>query len=216
MARNWPPANGTARRQLPVTNLTAKDRERFWTDLRDAEAVKAHAALWTLAAAPQQAVPFFKEHLHPVPRVAPDRLQRLIADLDADEFARREQASRELAKLGSEAEPALRKASDSKPSLETRRRVDALLKDLACQTEMTPNALRQLRAIQVLEQIGSPRSAEHPQIAGASRSRRPGDARCRRRMGSPQLPCGWFPRSEVETTVPVAASFAFLTANHPR
>ncbi len=145
-----------ARRQLARSDLAAKDLERLWTDLRDTDAVKAHAALWTLAAAPQQAVPFLKEHLHPVPRVSPDRLQQLIADLDADEFARREQASRELAKLGSEAEPALRKARESKPSLEVRRRVDALLEDLACQTEMTPDALRHIRAIQVLEQIGSP------------------------------------------------------------
>jgi hypothetical protein len=33
-----------------------------------------------------------------------------------------------------------------------------LLNELACQTEMTPDALRQVRAIQVLEQIGSPQT----------------------------------------------------------
>lgn len=143
------------RRKLPRRDLTDNDLDRLWTDLRDADAVKAHAALWTLAAAPDEAVRFLKQHLHPVPRIAADRLQRLIADLDADQFARREEASRQLAKLGSEAEPALRKVLENKPSLETRRRVDALLKDLACQTAMTPDALRQLRAIQVLEQIGS-------------------------------------------------------------
>jgi hypothetical protein len=54
-----------------------------------------------------------------------------------------------------EAESALRKALEEKPSLEKRRRVEALLDCLVCQTEMTPDAPRQLRAIQVLEQIGS-------------------------------------------------------------
>jgi hypothetical protein len=36
-----------------------------------------------------------------------------------------------------------------------RRRVEALLSRLVCQSEMTPDALRQLRAIQVLEQIAT-------------------------------------------------------------
>jgi WD40 repeat protein len=143
------------RRKLPHKDLAPRDLERLWTELRDADAAKAHAALWTLAAAPDQAVPFLKEHLHPVPRVAADRLRRLLADLDAEDFARREDASHELAKLGVEVEPALRRILDGKPSLEMRRRVEALLHDLPCQTAMTPDALRQLRAIQTLEQIGS-------------------------------------------------------------
>jgi hypothetical protein len=50
----------------------------------------------------------------------------------------------------------LRETLEAKPALEMRRRPQALLDGLACQTEMTPDALRQLRAIQVLEQIGTP------------------------------------------------------------
>lgn len=149
-----------ARRKLPRSELTANDLERLWTDLCDADAVKAHAALWTLVAKPAKAVPFLKEHLQPVPRVTPERLQRLIADLNADEFTRREEATHELAKLGSEAEPELRKALEGKPSLEMRRRAETLLKELSCQTEITPEALRQLRAIHVLEQIGSPEARQ--------------------------------------------------------
>jgi hypothetical protein len=38
--------------------------------------------------------------------------------------------------------------------------MQALLDGLACQTEMTPDALRQLRTIQVLEQIGSPEARQ--------------------------------------------------------
>jgi RNA polymerase sigma factor (sigma-70 family) len=144
-------------RQRPES---AGDLEHLWTQLRDTDASKAHVALWTLVDAPDKAVPFLKEHLHPMPRVSAERLRRLIADLDADDFARREEASRNLAKLGSEAEPALRKVLEEKPTLELRRRVQALLDSLACQTEMTPDALRQLRAIQVLEQIGSPEARQ--------------------------------------------------------
>jgi RNA polymerase sigma factor (sigma-70 family) len=149
-----------ARRNLPAPDLIKLNLDRLWKELKDDDAPKAHAALWSLVAAPDKAVPFLKEHLHAVPRVPPDRLRQLIADLDADDFARREEASRGLAKLGIEAEPALRKALEDKPSLEMRRRAEALLKDLSCQTEMTAEALRQLRAIQVLEQIGSPEARQ--------------------------------------------------------
>jgi RNA polymerase sigma factor (sigma-70 family) len=145
-----------ARRKRAARSLTPREVKQLWSDLRSEDAVNAHAALWRLAAAPDVSVPFLQEHLPPVPRVAPERLRRLIADLDAEDFTRREDASRQLAKLGSEAEPALREVLQSKPSLETRRRVEALLSGLMCQTEMTSDARRQLRAIQVLEQIGTP------------------------------------------------------------
>jgi hypothetical protein len=148
------------RRNLPNKNLRTKDLERLWADLRDADAAKAHAALWSLVASPDNSVPFLKEHLRAVPYVSAERLRRLIADLDAVDFARREEASRSLAKLAIEVEPALRKVLDANPSLELRRRVQTLLDGLACQTEMTPDTLRQLRAIQVLEQIGTPEARQ--------------------------------------------------------
>jgi RNA polymerase sigma factor (sigma-70 family) len=148
------------RRGLPHKDFAPHDLERLWMELRDADAVKADAALWTLVSAPHQAVPFLKEQLHPIPHVSAERLRQWIADLDADDFARREEGSRNLAKLGIEAEAALRKSLEAKPPLEKRRRVQALLDGLMCQTEMTPDALRQLRAIQVLEQIGSPEARQ--------------------------------------------------------
>lgn len=144
-----------ARRSLPRKSLSAKDLERLWTDLRDPDAAKAHAAIWTLVAEPDKAIPFLQDHLHPVPRVSTERLHRLIGDLDSDEFLRREEASSELIKLGVEAESALRKTLNGKPSLETRRRLETLINNIWCQAELTPESLRQLRAIQVLEQIGS-------------------------------------------------------------
>jgi hypothetical protein len=144
-----------ARRKLTARSLTPGELDHLWAELRDADAIKAHAALWALVAAPDASVPFLKEHLHLVPPASPERLRGLIADLDAEDFTRREDASRELAKLGSEAEPALREVLRGKPSLEMRRRVEALLSSLVCQTEMTPDALLQLRSIRVLEQIGT-------------------------------------------------------------
>jgi WD40 repeat protein len=145
-----------ARRKLVAKSLPPRELDHLWADLGGTDAAKAHAALWALVAAPDASVPFLEEHLHPVPLLLPERLRPLITDLDAEEFTRREDVSRELTKLGTEAEPALREVLQGKPSLETRRRVEALLSGLVCQTEMTPDARRQLRAIQVLEQVGTP------------------------------------------------------------
>jgi hypothetical protein len=81
-------------------------------------------------------------------------MARRVAELDSDNLATREQASRELEKVGEQAEEALRRLLDGKPSVEARRRAERLLRRLA-----TPVAeedrLREMRALEVLERIGS-------------------------------------------------------------
>jgi len=81
------------------------------------------------------------------------RLQQLLADLDAAAFAQREAASRQLADLEEQAEPALQAALAANPSAEQRRRLEELL--AAPRVVRSPEKLRVLRAIQVLEQIGT-------------------------------------------------------------
>jgi hypothetical protein len=49
------------------------------------------------------------EYLHPVKPVDHERLQRILADLDSDQFATREQVATELEKLGELAESELRR-----------------------------------------------------------------------------------------------------------
>jgi hypothetical protein len=54
----------------------------------------------------------------------------LLADLESNEFAVRRKAVAELEKLGEQVEAALRQHLESKPPLEARRRVEALLDKL--------------------------------------------------------------------------------------
>jgi hypothetical protein len=79
----------------------------------------------------------------------------LIKDLDDDRFSVRDKASRELAELGHFAEPSLKKVLDRQPSLETRKRVEELLRKLE-EAGPSPEELRVLRAVEVLEMIGTP------------------------------------------------------------
>ena len=80
--------------------------------------------------------------------------RKLLADLDSDSFEIRAASMKRLKELSFQAEPALRAALNVKPSLEQRRRIEELL--AAARPPPTPEELRQLRALIVLERIGSP------------------------------------------------------------
>ena len=143
--------------RLQAEELSAADLERLWTDLADADAVKAYRALWRLVASPRPTLPFLAKRLPPLPppdREAQQRIARLIADLDDDRFAVREKATAELAKQVVAVGPALRRALEGKPSLEARRRLETLVSKLP-RPEDSPERLRGPRVLEVLEQIGT-------------------------------------------------------------
>jgi RNA polymerase sigma factor (sigma-70 family) len=109
---------------LKAGTPVATDLGRLWEDLGDADAQRAHRAVWQLAARPTRTVPYLREHLFRVDR---QKLVRLVADLDNDRFTVREKAMRELGLLGDAAEPTLRAVLSGRPSLETRWGVERLL-----------------------------------------------------------------------------------------
>jgi RNA polymerase sigma factor (sigma-70 family) len=135
--------------------LTAAQREALWADLIGADAVRAHAAVWRLADDPQPSVSFLKERLRPVPLIQPEVMRSLMDNLDSDQFKAREEAERKLRQLGERVVSPLRAALKEKPSLERRRRIEALLEVLEAPAPLTGETLRALRAVQTLERIGS-------------------------------------------------------------
>lgn len=141
--------------------LTTAQIEACWTDLAGSDAGRAVAALARLADVPQQAVPMLHDRLHPAKAPRAEELRRLIADLDDEQFERRRAAAKRLAALDDLAHAALREALQHKPSLETRRRIEGLLAE--AHLARTQDARRQLRAIGVLEAIGT---AEARQVLG--------------------------------------------------
>jgi WD40 repeat protein len=140
--------------------LTAKEVEALWGELLAVEdGRKPFQAIRSLSASADQAVPFLKEHLQPTPGVDPRRIDQLIVDLDSAEFAVRRQAMEDLEKLGDLTEPALRKALESKPSLEVVKRLEELLQKLEGRV-LAAEQVRTLRALEVLEHIGSAAARE--------------------------------------------------------
>jgi RNA polymerase sigma factor (sigma-70 family) len=138
--------------------LTEKELGALWADLGSDEGGKAYAAARLLRADPARSVPFLQGRLKPK-AAGPDqkKIKQLIADLDADEFEKRELATKELGKLGKAAAAELRVALAAGPSLEAHRRLEQLLKRLGGQgLALTPEQQREVRAVRVLEQVGTP------------------------------------------------------------
>jgi hypothetical protein len=142
---------------LPNAALSAEQLQTLWRDLRDADAGRAYRALWRMVLAPKQALPFLAEHLCPVAPVDDARrkqVDQLLADLDSDRFAVRQQAEAELEKTGLIIEPSLRKALESKLALEVRRRIEKVLEKLASER------LRVTRALEAIEHMSLPESRQ--------------------------------------------------------
>jgi RNA polymerase sigma factor (sigma-70 family) len=135
-------------------DLPPAEIERLWAELGGTDGVRAYRAGWALAAARQTAA-FLAERLRAVPPVERERLTRLIAELDSDRFAVRSRASKELEQLGELAEPAMRQALAGKPAPEVRSRLKMLL-ELVASRAPSAEQLRDLRAVEVLEHLGTP------------------------------------------------------------
>lgn len=137
---------------------TADELEALWADLGGPDAPRAYTAVWALAAAPKESLPFLAKRLRPekVPEVDDKRIARLIADLDDESFEVREKASRELEERWRQAERAARKAlADGKLSAEQRLRIGRLIEKVGGPS-LPPEELRALRGVEALERLGRP------------------------------------------------------------
>jgi hypothetical protein len=132
--------------------------EEAWEALDDRDAEHAYRGLWSLVNQPAGAalaVAKMKD-VEAEMRRSRQKIQRLIDDLDDDEFATRQRASEELAKLGSEVYDDLQKALQSNPPLEQHRRLEKLLRGMKRPLNPVPAGLnRRLRAVEALEYIAS-------------------------------------------------------------
>jgi WD40 repeat protein len=144
---------GTARKS--VVKLLPVELEKLWSDLAGEDAEKAYQGIWKLAAAPDQALPFLKARLKPFTPAAPAQIAQWIVDLDSPRFSVRAKATQELIRQGEFAEKSLREALTKKPTLEMRHRLEKLLQKVES-FFTTPEELRALRCVEVLEHSDTP------------------------------------------------------------
>jgi WD40 repeat protein len=147
---------------LPVEKIAGRLPEaeaiRLWNDLADSDPGKGYSAVWRFSQYSQEAVPLLDKHFPPIALPAKGEMEGLIRKLDGKEFKERTTAMRRLRQLGHAAEPALRQALKDHPTLEGKKRIDALLSALAPSAWPQADELRAVRAVAVLEGCNSPAS----------------------------------------------------------
>jgi hypothetical protein len=130
--------------------------QAWWAEL-GGDAAIAHRASGKLARNPQLAVPVIQDKLKPVVPIDPKKLPPLIRDLDSPDFEVRNEAYVRLEAMGDLAALALRQALEKPASLEAKRRLELLLNSAS---GVTAGYVHGLRALAVLERIGSPEARQ--------------------------------------------------------
>src|SRR5262249_24276164 len=116
---------------------------------------KAWQGIAAMSKTPDRAVPFAKARVKAVPAPDPKRIAQCLANLDSNIFKKRVQAVTDLEELGNLALRAIdEKLGDKSISLEAHRHLEALAQK--AKSVLSGEELRSLRAVEILEQIGTP------------------------------------------------------------
>jgi WD40 repeat protein len=145
---------------LPSESMPlAKRLEKLWDELGSAEGSVSYAAIGALSELADVAVTFLGSKIKPVPVPNEKRVAELIAELDSDRHPVRVKATKELLQLEGQAAPALKKALKGKLSAESAKRIQQLLEKLD-EPVASPERLRVVRGVEVLQRIGSAKARE--------------------------------------------------------
>ena len=141
------------------TEIPNKDRLNvLWRTLIETPD-RAYPAVWEMLDHPAESVPFLIDKVLPVKPVEEKRVRQLLAQLDSESFAEREEANRQLLALGEQIVPMLRQALKERLSLEVRKRVEGVIESQ--NRALTSEQLRLWRALAVLEWSNRPEAVEH-------------------------------------------------------
>jgi len=135
--------------------ITDAELLRLWDDLGAKDRAKADQAVKAMVALSDRAVTFLRSQLLPQPE-DPQKMKKLISDLNDNQFKVRRRAQAELVRIGRAALPALRETLE-RPDLplEPRERIKELLTRFADPPEDSPEARRIYRALGAAKRIGT-------------------------------------------------------------
>ena len=134
---------------------TPQNADAAWADLADPSARKGFAAIRYLSTDPTAALKFITDRVEPLAPADPKILAALIGKLGSSDFAEREGASKELTALAPTAATQVREAAGKSDVPEVRTRLNAILTNVK-ETKLSGEHLRAVRAVEVLERIGTP------------------------------------------------------------
>ncbi len=140
-----------ANRPQPLS-LTRHQLEEHWSHLGQEDARGVTLAIQALVRAAPETIAWLRTRVQPVEA---RQVQQLLIELGSDDFEVRDRAMRELGRMGKAIERTLKAGRESPDaSLDKRVRIEELL-DRIVQNRAIPEYLQSLRAIEVLERIGT-------------------------------------------------------------
>ncbi len=141
---------------LPKT-FDAATGDALWVALASSDAAKAFDAMQRLAAAPGDAVTLLARMQPPAVAPAPEWFAERVNELRSRSFAVRERATAELEAVAEVVQPWLTAERKRSESPEVQRR---LARALAAIGSNSPDRLRMLRSVEVLEWLRTPAAAD--------------------------------------------------------
>jgi WD40 repeat protein len=142
------------------------DADEAWKILAEQDAAKAFALICSLSGTPDETAAMLRQRLKPAQAVEGQVIETLINELDNDAFKIRQKASADLLKIGDQIVPYIDKALAGTPTLETRRRLQEL-RDKSSGLQLQGDRLQAVRAVEILERIGTPAARQVLQTIAA-------------------------------------------------
>lgn len=133
---------------------TAGALDKDWEDLGAGDAARGQRAVWSLVRRPRAAVALLSSRLKTAAGVDRVKLRSLVRALDDRAFKVRDRAFRELREMGAAAQPEILELLAAPQTPGTRVALKQLRTEL--ESSLTPDELRSVRAVEVLEAIASP------------------------------------------------------------
>jgi hypothetical protein len=137
----------------------AKGLEALWVDLGGDDTKDAFRARCVLSRMGDKAAEYLASRVKLTMGPEVGKVREQVKRLDADDYEKREAAQKALKEMGPIVAPLLRQALEEKPSAEARRRIQELL-SVWRGLKPSPEELRALRGVAVLEAIGTPKARE--------------------------------------------------------
>jgi WD40 repeat protein len=129
------------------------DLDKTWAGLGSDNAATAFENMRILSGIPKEATALIEKRLLPVGRVSDAEIQKLISDLDDEEFEVRRKAQQRLREVSEVARGALTLILEGKPSEEVRKSIKSILDSTAAPPR--GERIRAIRGVEFLETLGT-------------------------------------------------------------
>jgi WD40 repeat protein len=138
----------------PLAPPTDKELKGAWADLLNENLLEVRTAIERLTSHPERSLPWLSEQIVLPKPVDRKRIDLLLQKLEHPRFRIREQASKELEKIGDTLELLLTQMQSQAPNAELSNRYEKLLQQI-CTSPIEGERLRILRVIEILERVGN-------------------------------------------------------------